>query len=74
MQDGVLSAEEWNTLNSRVINGNEVQKPNPLKSKYAAYYNMKSNVELLVGSSCRDEDVCVNHVLVHCECLVGLSQ
>jgi hypothetical protein len=32
------------------------------------------NVELSVGSSCRDEDVHVNHVLVHCECLVGLSQ
>ena len=33
-----------------------------------------TNVELVVRSSCRDEDVCVNHVLVHCECLVGLSQ
>jgi hypothetical protein len=32
------------------------------------------NVELMVGSSCRDKDVHVNHVLVHCECLVGLSQ
>jgi hypothetical protein len=32
------------------------------------------NVELVVGSSCRDKDVCVNHVLVHWECLVGLSQ
>ena len=25
MRDGVLSAEEWKILNSRVINGNEVQ-------------------------------------------------
>jgi hypothetical protein len=31
MQDGVLSTEERNTLNSCVINENEVKKPNPLK-------------------------------------------
>jgi hypothetical protein len=41
MRDGILSTDEWNTLNSRVINGNEVKKPNPLKTKYATYYNKK---------------------------------
>jgi hypothetical protein len=30
MQDEVLSTEEWNILNSRFINGEEVKKPNPL--------------------------------------------
>jgi hypothetical protein len=32
MRDGILSTEEGNTLNSCVINDNEVKKPNPLKS------------------------------------------
>ena len=41
MRDGVLSTEEPNALNSRVTNGNQVKKPNPLKTKYAAYYNTK---------------------------------
>jgi hypothetical protein len=41
MRDGVLSTEERNTLNSCVINENEVKKPNPLKTKYATYYNTK---------------------------------
>mgnify|MGYP002810469254 CR=1 FL=1 len=41
MQDGVLSTEERNTLNSRVINGSEVNKPNPSKTKYATSYNTK---------------------------------
>jgi hypothetical protein len=41
IQDGVLSTEERNTQNSCVINENEVKKPNPLKTKYATYYNTK---------------------------------
>jgi hypothetical protein len=41
MRDGVLSTEERNTLNSCVINENEVKKPNPLNTKYATYYNTK---------------------------------
>jgi hypothetical protein len=41
MRDGVLSTEERNTLNSRVTNGNQVKKPNPLKTKYATYYKTK---------------------------------
>jgi hypothetical protein len=41
MRDGVLSTEERNTLNSCVINENEVKKLNLLKTKYATYYNTK---------------------------------
>jgi hypothetical protein len=29
----------------------------------------RTKVELIVGSRCRDEDVCVNHVPLYCECL-----
>ena len=41
MRDGTLSAEDRRILNSRVINGNQVKKPNPLKTKYATYFNIK---------------------------------
>jgi hypothetical protein len=41
MRDGMLSAEERKTLNSRVINGQNVKKPNPLQTKYATYFNAK---------------------------------
>jgi hypothetical protein len=41
MQDGVLSTEEWNTLNSHAIIGKEVKKPNPLETKFATFYNAK---------------------------------
>ena len=41
MRDGVLSAEDRKILNSRVINGKDVKKPNPLKTKYATFYNKK---------------------------------
>ena len=41
MRDGVLSARERKILNSRVINGNEVKKPNPIETKYATYFNKK---------------------------------
>jgi hypothetical protein len=41
MRDGVLSEEDRRILNSRVINGNEVKKPNPLETKYATFYNKK---------------------------------
>jgi hypothetical protein len=33
MRDGVLSAKDREILNSRVINGKEVKKPNPLETK-----------------------------------------
>jgi hypothetical protein len=33
-----MSTEKRNTLNSCVINYNEVKKPNPLKTKYATCY------------------------------------
>jgi hypothetical protein len=39
MQDGVLSPEDRNILNSRVINGKDVMKPNPLETKYATFHN-----------------------------------
>jgi hypothetical protein len=41
MRDGVLSAKDRGILNSRVINGNQVKKPNPLKTKYATFFNKK---------------------------------
>jgi len=41
MRNGVLSAEDREVLNSRVINGNDVKKPNPLETKYATFYNAK---------------------------------
>ena len=41
MRDGVLSAKDRETLNSRVINGKDVKKPNPLETKYAAFFNAK---------------------------------
>ena len=41
MRDGVLSAEDRKILNSRVINGKEVEKPNPFDTKYATFYNLK---------------------------------
>jgi hypothetical protein len=41
IRDGVLSREDRRILNSRVINGNTVKKPNPLKTKYATYFNAK---------------------------------
>ena len=41
MRDGVLSAKDRKILNSRVINGSNVKKPNPLKTKYATFFNVK---------------------------------
>ena len=41
IRDGVLSEEDRAILNSRVINGTDVKKPNPLKTKYATYFNAK---------------------------------
>jgi hypothetical protein len=41
MRDGTLSAEDRRILNSRVINGDKVKKPNPLKTKYATFFNIK---------------------------------
>jgi hypothetical protein len=41
MRDGVLSAEDLRILNSRVINGTTVKKPNPLATKYATFFNKK---------------------------------
>ena len=41
IRDGVLSEEDRAILNSRVINGKDVKKPNPLKTKYATYFNAK---------------------------------
>jgi hypothetical protein len=41
MRDGVLSAKDRRILNSRVINGDQVKKPNPLKTKYATFFNIK---------------------------------
>ena len=41
MRDGVLSAEQRDIINSRVINGTTVQQPNPLETKYAVFYNTK---------------------------------
>ena len=41
MRDGALSAEERKILNSRVINGNGVKKPNALETKFATFHNDK---------------------------------
>ena len=41
MRDGVLSAKDREILNSRVIDGKEVKKPNPLETKYATFHNAK---------------------------------
>jgi hypothetical protein len=41
MRDEVISTEEWNALNPRVINGNKVKKLSPLETKYATLYNTK---------------------------------
>jgi hypothetical protein len=41
MRDGMLSAEDREILNSRVINGKEVVKPNPFETKHATFYNEK---------------------------------
>jgi hypothetical protein len=41
MRDGVLSPKDQEILNSRVINGKEVKKPNPLETKYAIFHNAK---------------------------------
>ena len=48
MRDGVLSAKDRRILNSRVINGDQVKKPNPLKTKYATFFNRKK-AELNAG-------------------------
>ena len=36
-----MSVEQQNVLNSRVIDGKHMKKPNPLKTKYATYFNAK---------------------------------
>jgi hypothetical protein len=41
MRNGVLSAKDREILNSRVINGTDVKKPNPLETKYATFFNKK---------------------------------
>ena len=41
MRDGVLSQKDRDILNSHVINGKDVKKPNPLETKYATFYNAK---------------------------------
>jgi hypothetical protein len=41
MRDGVLSAEERNIINSRVINRDTVKEPDPFETKYATFYNAK---------------------------------
>ena len=41
MRDGKLSANDRRILNSRVINGVQVKKPNPLETKYATFFNIK---------------------------------
>jgi hypothetical protein len=41
IRDGVLSSEDRKILNSRVINGKDVKKPNPLETKYATFFNAK---------------------------------
>ena len=41
MRNGILSAKDRKILNSRVINGDDVKKPNPLKTKYATFFNAK---------------------------------
>jgi hypothetical protein len=41
MRDCVLSAKDGEILNSRVINGKEVKKPNPLETKYATFHKAK---------------------------------
>jgi hypothetical protein len=41
MRDGVLSAKDREILNSRVINGKDIKKPNPLETKYAVFFNAK---------------------------------
>jgi hypothetical protein len=41
IRDGVLSSDDRKILNSRVINGKDVKKPNPLKTKYATFFNAK---------------------------------
>jgi hypothetical protein len=41
IRDGVLSSEDRNILNSRVIDGKDVKKPNPLETKYATFFNDK---------------------------------
>ena len=41
LRNGVLSEEDRKILNSRVINGREIKKPDPMKTKYAVYGNKK---------------------------------
>ena len=41
LRNGVLSEEDRKILNSRVINGREVKKPDPLETKYAVFHNEK---------------------------------
>lgn len=41
IRDGVLSSEDRKILNSRVINGKDVKKPNPMSTKYATFFNAK---------------------------------
>jgi hypothetical protein len=41
IRNNELSVEDRKSLNSRVINDNDVQKPNPLITKYAVFYNEK---------------------------------
>ena len=37
MRDGVLSEEDRKILNTRVINGNKIKRPNPLETKIATF-------------------------------------
>ena len=41
LRNGVLSKEDQKILNSRVINGRRIKKPDPLKTKYAVSHNFK---------------------------------
>jgi hypothetical protein len=41
LRNGVLSEEDRKILNSRVINGRDIKKPDPLATKYAVFGNVK---------------------------------
>ena len=41
LRNGVLSEEDRKILNSRVINGRDIKKPDPLATKYAVAHNVK---------------------------------
>jgi hypothetical protein len=44
MQNGVLSTEEQNTLNSNVMNEKEVKKQKLLETKYVTFYSAKDRI------------------------------